>query len=83
MYSSVSMVAISIARLLSKLGFKTCCNGYYKSYAKRLIPVRNGKGVSGPPLFGWAHFDFINCHFESVSDKIAENPTMLKKKKKN
>ncbi len=41
----------SITGLLSKLGFKTCRNGYYKSYATRIIPVRNGKGGRGPPLW--------------------------------
>ena len=35
--------------LLSKLGIKTCRNVFYKSYATGLIPVRNGKGVRGPP----------------------------------
>ena len=48
------MVAESITWVRSKLGIKTCRNVFYKSYATGLIPVRNGKGVRGPPLF-----DFI------------------------
>ena len=42
-----------------EIGYQTCRNVFYKSYATGLIPVRNGKGVRGPPLF-----DFIrslNC----------------------
>ena len=35
--------------ILSKLGIKTCRNVFYESYATRLIPVRNGKGVRAPP----------------------------------